>query len=110
MKRNMKKDKKPLMTQISRILLLLVMMTAGATGAWGQTEISDLSDITDMAGHYKLTTNVCGAGHTTITGPFSGTLEADIDPETLMPYRITGLNAPLFTTLTGTVKNIVLEG
>ena len=31
MKRNMKQDKKPLMTQISRILLLLVMMTAGAT-------------------------------------------------------------------------------
>ena len=36
MKRNMKKDKKPQMTQISRILLLLVMMTAGATGAWGE--------------------------------------------------------------------------
>ena len=32
-----------------------------------------------MAGHYRLTANVSGAGHTTITGPFSGTLEAAIN-------------------------------
>ena len=41
---------------------------------------------------------------------FNGTLEAAIDPTTHMPYKITGLTAPLFTTLTGTVKNLVLEG
>ena len=41
---------------------------------------------------------------------FSGTLEAMINPATNMPYRIIGLKAPLFTTLTGTVKNLVLEG
>lgn len=62
-----------------------------------------------MAGHYRLTADVSGSGHTTITGPFTGTLEADIDPNTKMPYRITNLDAPLFATLTGTVKNLVLE-
>ena len=74
-----------------------------------QTDITSLSSITDMAGSYRLTANVSGAGHTTITGPFTGTLEAAIDPATHMPYRITGLDAPLFTTLSGTVKNLVIE-
>ncbi len=74
-----------------------------------QTDITSLSSITDMAGSYRLTANVSGAGHTTITGPFIGTLEAAIDPTTNMPYRITDLDAPLFTTLSGTVKNLVIE-
>ena len=74
-----------------------------------QTDITSLSSITDMAGNYRLTANVSGVGHTTITGPFTGTLEAAIDPTTNMPYRITDLDAPLFTTLTGTVKNLVIE-
>ncbi len=74
-----------------------------------QTDITSLSSITDMAGNYRLTANVSGAGHTTITGPFTGTLEAAIDPTTNMPYRITDLDAPLFTTLSGTVKNLVIE-
>ena len=76
---------------------------------WGQTEITSLSDITDPTGQYRLTSDVSGSGHTSIA-TFSGTLEAAINPETHMPYRITGLSAPLFTTLTGTVKNLVLEG
>ena len=75
---------------------------------WGQTDITSLSDITDPAGQYRLTSDVSGSGHTSIA-TFSGTLEAAIDPETHMPYRITDLDAPLFTTLTGTVKNLVLE-
>ena len=74
-----------------------------------QTDITSLSSITDMAGNYRLTANVSGAGHTTITGPFTGTLEAAIDPTTNMPYRITDLDAPLFTTLSGTVKNLVID-
>ena len=78
---------------------------------WAQTtDITELSSITDMAGNYRITSNVSGAGHTTIAGPFTGTLEAAINPETHMPYRITGLDAPLFATLTGTVKNLVLDG
>ena len=75
---------------------------------WGQTDITTLSDITDPTGYYRLTSDVSGSGHTSIAS-FSGTLEAAIDPTTKMPYRITDLDAPLFTTLTGTVKNLVLE-
>ena len=84
-------------------------MMMGVGRVWGQTDITSLSSITDMAGHYRLTSNVSGTGHTTISGPFTGILEADIDPTTKMPYKITGLSSPLFTTLTGTVKNLVLE-
>ena len=40
---------------------------------------------------------------------FSGVLEADIDPTTNMPYRIKNLGVPLFSTLTGTVRNVVIE-
>lgn len=89
--------------------LLFGMMILMPALGWAQTDITSLGDITDMAGHYRLTANVSGAGHTTITGPFTGTLEAAIDPATKMPYRITGLDKPLFSTLSGTVKNLVLE-
>ena len=75
---------------------------------WGQTDITSLAEITVSTGHYRLTSDVSASGHNSIA--FSGTLEAAIDPNTKMPYRITGLDKPLFTTLTGTVKNLVLEG
>ncbi|MBR5936246.1 MAG: hypothetical protein IKZ89_08845 [Bacteroidaceae bacterium] len=88
--------------------ILFLLLAAGTTPAWA-IDITALSDITDMEGQYRLTSDVSGSGHTTITGPFNGTLEAAIDPTTHMPYKITNLSAPLFTTLTGTVKNIVLE-
>lgn len=97
--------------KLLRTLLILVMITLGAHGAWGQTDITDitsLSEITEATGSYRLTSDVSGSGHTSIE-TFSGTLEAAINPTTKMPYRITGLSAPLFTTLTGTVKNLVLE-
>ena len=90
------------------ISLVFLMLLSGISKAWGQTGITSLSDITDPTGSYRLTSDVSGSGHTSIA-TFSGTLEAAIDPTTKMPYRITGLNAPLFTTLTGTVKNLVLE-
>ena len=90
---------------LKTLVLLLLMCT---TGARGQTNIHSLSAITDPTAHYILTSNVSGSGHTSIE-TFSGTLEAAIDPTTKMPYRITDLDAPLFTTLTGTVKNLVLE-
>ena len=88
--------------------ILFLLLAVGTTPAWA-VDITALSEITDMAGNYRLTRDVSGSGHTTIAGPFSGTLEAAIDPATHMPYKITGLSAPLFTTLTGTVKNLVLE-
>ena len=91
----------------ARLLTALLLMCT--TGARGQTNITSLSAITtDPTAHYILTSDVSGSGHTSIAS-FSGTLEAAINPDTKMPYRITGLSAPLFTTLTGTVKNLVLE-
>lgn len=71
------------------------------------TDITSLSEITDANGHYIITQDI--AGGTPSVSTFSGTLEANIDPTTHMPYRISGLTAPLFTTLTGTVKNLVLD-
>ena len=93
---------------VRTLLLTLAIMIANITNVWGQTDISSLSDITDPAGHYRLTSDVSASGHTSIA-TFSGILEAAIDPDTKMPYRITDLSTPLFTTLTGTVKNLVLE-
>lgn len=71
--------------------------------------IETLSAITDANGHYVITKDISD-GSTPGISAFGGTLEAAIDHNTHMPYRISGLNAPLFTTLTGTVKNLVLEG
>ena len=95
-------------TRLRLTISILLMLTLGSGSVWGQTDITSLSDITDPAGQYRLTSDVSGSGHTSIA-TFSGTLEAAIDPGTHMPYRITDLDAPLFTTLTGTVKNLVLE-
>lgn len=92
---------------------------AGATGAYvtvtfykvaaGFTSITSLSKITDMTGSYQLTADVDASTLSSSLGAFSGTLDAAINPATNMPYRIYNLSVPLFTTLTGTVKNLVLE-
>ncbi len=71
--------------------------------------VTNVSNGTTASASYKLGVDVSASGFTTITTTFSGILEAAINPETQMPYRITDLDAPLFTTLTGTVKNLVLE-
>ena len=80
---------------------------------YGNSDFSDfVSDVnagTTASACYKLCSDVSASGFTTIATTFSGVLEADINPQTQMPYRITGLDAPLFATLTGTVKNLVLE-
>ena len=85
-------------------MLTTIIATLMPLMMWAQTDITDLSSITNMAGHYRLAADVSGAGHSTIAGPFTGTLEASIDPSTQMPYRITGLDAPLFEMVTGTVS------
>ena len=72
-----------------------------------QTPITSLESITNAAGHYVITADISGGAPGVAT--FNGTLEAAVDPATQMPYRITNLSVPLFTTLTGTVKNLVLE-
>ena len=85
--------------------LLLLLFTSLPVSA--QTSITSLSQITNGSGHYVISQNISGG--TPGVATFSGTLEAAIDPATHMPYRITNLSAPLFTTLTGTVKNLVIE-
>ena len=95
---------------IQRILLRTLTLLAGllfCPVAWGQTNITALSEITDADGHYVITQDIDGG--TSGVSTFNGTLEANINSTTHMPYRITGLSAPLFTTLTGTVKNLVIE-
>ena len=92
---------------LQTLCLLLLMVVIGGGNVWGQTEITALSQITDADGNYIITSDISGG--TPGVSTFNGTLEAAINPETHMPYLITGLSAPLFTTLTGTVKNLVLE-
>ena len=85
--------------------IFLTVSTAGMA----QTGITSLSEITDPTGNYRITDDIDSSGFTGIAS-FSGTLEAAIDTNTKMPYRIKNLTAPLFDTLTGTVKNLVIEG
>lgn len=75
--------------------------------------LSQATDITSLAsigapGDYVITADIDASGFSTIAS-FSGTLEAAINPATHMPYRIKNLSVPLFTTLSGTVKNLVIE-
>ena len=71
---------------------------------------TDLANIAnDLAGDYIILNDIDVSGFTTIAGSFTGTIEADINPTTHMPYRIKNLSVPLFTTLTGTAKNLVIE-
>ena len=90
-----------------RLLLFLATILMAMPAMKAQTSITALSQITDSDGHYRITQNINGG--TPGVSTFNGTLEANIDPDTKMPFRISGLTASLFTTLTGTVKNLVLE-
>ena len=85
------------------------MMVVGVSETLGEN-ITSLSAITNSSGNYVITKDITYSSTNKPTViDFSGTLEATIDPDTHMPYRIKNLSAPLFTTLTGTVKNLVLE-
>ena len=65
------------------------------------TEISSLSEITSSGGAYRLTGNASG---TPGVSSFSGILDGN-------GYTISGLTAPLFTTLNnGTVRNLNVSG
>jgi hypothetical protein len=87
-------------------MLAMATMILLPAAAWA-TDITSLSSI-GSSGDYVITQDIDATGFTTIAS-FSGTLEAAINPATHMPYRIKNLTAPLFTTLTGTVKNLVIE-
>lgn len=91
-----------------RLIILLSFLVGTLRAAAQTTPITSLESITNATGHYVITADISGG--TPGVATFSGTLEAGIDPGTHMPYRITNLSSPLFTTLTGTVKNLVLEG
>ncbi len=91
-------------TTIKTILILFLSIGSVLVHA---TDITSLSDITDANDSYVITQDITGG--TAGVATFNGTLEAAIDPTTHMPYKISGLTAPLFTTLTGTVKNLVLD-
>ena len=88
---------------VAAVLLLMLLPVCASA----QTSITSLSQITNTAGTYVITADITSGTPGVTT--FSGTLEAAIDPATHMPYRIKNLSAPLFTTLTGTVKNLVIE-
>lgn len=88
--------------QLFFFFTLLVLQTQA------QTEITSLSSISS-SGNYIITQDIDASNLTTTISSFSGTLEAAINPATKMPYRITNLSVPLFTTLTGTVKNLVID-
>ena len=90
---------------VAAVLLLMLLPVCASA----QTNITSLSTITSDTGNYRITADIDASGFTGIAS-FSGTLEAAIDTNTKMPYRIKNLAAPLFDTLTGTVKNLVIEG
>ena len=88
-------------------LTLLIFTLLSTIFGWAQTNITSLAEITESNGNYRITADITGGTPSVTT--FSGTLEAAINPTTHIPYRIKNLSAPLFTTLTGTVKNLVIE-
>ena len=71
--------------------------------------ITSLSSIIEENGKYVITSDINASDFSSSIASFSGELAAAINPDTNMPYRISNLSTPLFTTLTGTVKNLVLE-
>ena len=94
------------------LMMMVMMMTCGV--GWGQEVPNDRTEITSLSnlgtsGDYVITQDIDARDFETSIASFSGTLEAAIDPATKMPYRIKNLEVPLFITLTGTVKNVVIE-
>lgn len=63
------------------------------------TDITSLSEITSSDGYYRLTADVSDAPGVT---EFSGFLDGNM-------HKISSVSAPLFTTLTGTVKNVIID-
>lgn len=89
--------------------LLFSSLLLFAIALQAQTDITSLSQISVSDGNYVITADIDASGFSTSIASFSGTLEANINPSTHMPYRIKNLSVPLFTELTGTVKNLVIE-
>ena len=90
-------------------LLIVLLTLLPHNPLWGQTEITSLSGIVSASGHYVIAQDIDASTFTTSIATFSGTLEARVDPTTHMPYRIKNLSVPLFATLSGTVRNLLIE-
>ncbi len=98
------------MKKITSIVLALLLVTVAVVATlsmtvWAEgTEISDEAGLKAISGNgvYTLTGNITVTEAFTVEA-FSGTLDGN-------GYTISGLSAPLFNTLSGTVKNLTLEG
>ena len=66
------------------------------------TTIYSLSEITTANGNYKLAADISGGEVAAAAKTFSGTLDGD-------GHKIYNLNTPIFNSLSGTVKNVMLE-
>ena len=75
------------------------------------TRNTSLGENPNMNKHYVLVEDVSASVVNTFysAGTFTGIFEGEAKPDGTFP-KITGLSTPLFNTLTGTVKNIMLEG
>lgn len=91
------------------IALMTAMMMPMGVWADNITNATQLAAINGQNGSFTITTDIILPDNFTSIASFSGTLEANINPDTKMPYRIKNLKVPLFATLTGTVKNLVIE-
>ena len=76
-----------------------------------QIAINSIDDLNAMTatGNYIIQADIDASGYSASIDNFSGTLEAAINPVTRTPYRIKNLNTPLFTTLTGIVRNLLIN-
>ena len=75
------------------------------------TASTNLGDTPDPAKHYVLVDDVSASVVNKFSSdtPFTGIFEGEAKADGSLP-KISDLSTPLFNTLTGTVKNIVLEG
>lgn len=101
-----------ILKRTAKRVCLLATLLIGFTGLRAQTHITDVSGFDALNGSSAafIIDNDIDVSTLTTIASFGGTLEAAINPATHMPYRLTGLTQPLFATLTGTVRNMVLEG
>lgn len=103
----MKHSQKGITSTTFFTLLFLFLAEVG----WAQTPITSVDGLNAMTatGSYIIQADIDASSFSTSIASFSGTLEADFDPTTHTPYRINNLSVPLFNTLTGTVRNLVID-
>ena len=90
------------------VAALIVLHFSSQSQPYNVTTAAELAAVTGSDTYVIKNDIDVTTGFSTIAS-FSGTLEADIDPATNMPYRIKHLGVPLFTSLTGTVRNLVID-